>query len=176
MKTVHILPVLLLTGFSLYKSDQAVPSTQLINYSPSGSMTLLSPAQDTAKVPYVREGDTKKKKKKADKVPASKATKVTYTRGVGRASLTRRTEDGHHVEIVVVESGMKMRTLDDLQLVGSSGSQLAGNNLLGFDNIELPFEGFIRFKAINKMNSAIYDREVRFVVKDPGRWVLKIDL
>ncbi|MHC2993026.1 hypothetical protein OB13_16105 [Pontibacter sp. HJ8] len=176
MKPAYLFPILLLTGFGFYQSSLSESSRQPDRPYTTGGTGLVTASQDTAKVPYVRDADKKKKKKKADKTPASKTTKITYTLGISRASIARRTDEGHHVEIEVMSSGSKMRALDDLQMIGSSGSQVSGGNFLGFDNIELPFEGSIRFKAVNKMNSAVYDREVRFVVKDPGRWVVRLEL
>ncbi len=117
-----------------------------------------------------------KKKKKTSKKEENKSTRIVMKREVQGATLSRRSDEGSHVEIVVMNSGMPIRNLDDLQLIGSSGTTVSSNNFVGFDNINLPFEGNIRFKAANKLGTAVYDREVRFVVNDPGRWVLRITL
>ncbi|WP_242927635.1 hypothetical protein [Pontibacter vulgaris] len=140
-------------------------------------------AADTANPLYLQAQDTvqqtsksDKKKKKTTKKVQNKSTRVVMKRDVQGASLARRSEEGSHVEIEVINSGQPIRNLDDLQLLGSSGTPVSSNNFLGFDNIILPFEGNIRFKAANKLGTVVYDREVRFVVNDPGRWVLRITL
>ena len=116
-----------------------------------------------------------KKRKSAKKVEV-KSSKVLMKRNVQRVMLTKRSDEGNHVEIVVMEGGTPLRNLEDLQMTGSSGSSTALNNFQGFDNFSLPFEGYIKFRSVNKMGSVVYDREVRFVLNDPGKWVLRMDL
>ena len=117
---------------------------------------------------------SKKKKDKKKKEPA--AARVTMKRDVSRATLSQRSEEGNNVEVVIVSAGVTLRGVEEMQMVGSSGTPLSSNSYIGFDNVSFPFAGNIRFKASNKMGTVVYDREVRFEVNEPGRWTLRVDL
>ncbi|MBF9252384.1 hypothetical protein I2I11_03680 [Pontibacter sp. 172403-2] len=75
-----------------------------------------------------------------------------------------------------MRSGAPIRNVEDLQLTGKSWNTTSAENYIGFDNISVPFKGMVCFKAANKMNTAVYDREVWFVVDEPGKWTLRIDI
>lgn len=75
-----------------------------------------------------------------------------------------------------MSSGVTLRGVEDMRMVGSSGTPMSSNSYIGFDNVNFPFEGNIRFKASNKMGTVLYDREVRFKVNEPGLWTLRLDL
>ncbi|EJF09468.1 hypothetical protein [Pontibacter sp. BAB1700] len=128
--------------------------------------------QDSTKVAYVREDDPKMKKK----APTVKKTRISYKRDVQRASLSKQSAEGNMIDVIVMQSGRVLRNLEDVQLAGSSGNQLASQNFVGFENMVIPFEGTVRFRASNQMGTATYDREVRFTIMEQGRWVLRIDL
>ena len=117
---------------------------------------------------------SRKKKDKSKKEPA--AARVTMKREVNRATLSQRSEEGNNVEVVIMSSGVALRDVEDMRMVGSSGTPLSSSSYIGFDNVSFPFEGNIRFKASNKMGTVVYDREVRFEVNEPGRWTLRVDL
>lgn len=115
-------------------------------------------------------------RKKKDKKKEPAAARVTMKREVNRATLSQRSEEGNNVEVVIMSSGVALRDVVDMRMVGSSGTPLSSSSYIGFDNVSFPFEGNIRFKASNKMGTVVYDREVRFEVNEPGRWTLRVDL
>ncbi|WP_347158292.1 hypothetical protein [Pontibacter chitinilyticus] len=88
----------------------------------------------------------------------------------------KRGDQGSSVQVQITRLGSQIGSVEDLQLTGSSGATMTNGSFTGFDNINLPFEGSVRFRAANKMNSAVYDREVKFVVEEPGKWVLRIEI
>lgn len=181
MKQVYLLPVLLLAGAVLYKTDMPAPSQNHVNFLSTGDAApfhalqdTIKPAQDTAKMEYVREGDINKKK--ARKAPPAKTARIIMSRDVQRASITRRSEEGRSIDIVVMQSGIALRKIEDVNLVGNSGNHISADQSIGFENVNFPFEGSIRFKASNRMGTVVLDREVRFAVTEPGHWVVRIDL
>ena len=115
-----------------------------------------------------------KKKKKKERKPS--AANITMKRDVNRATISQRSEEGNQVEIVIMNSGITLRNVEDMQMIGSSGSPMSSSTYMGFDNVNFPFEGNNRFKAPNKLGTVVYDREVRFKVNEPGQWTLRIDL
>ncbi|PVY41786.1 hypothetical protein [Pontibacter virosus] len=179
MKQVYLLPVLLCAAFSL-EAARGTATAQLhegaaFSYVSELIVSLqdtIVKGQDTTKVTYVRDDDAKTKKK----APSVKKTRVSYKRDVQRASLTKQSTEGNMVDVIVMQSGRVIRDLNDLQLVGSSGNHLSSQNFIGFENMVLPFEGTVRFRASNLMGTSSIDREVRFTILEPGRWVLRIDL
>ncbi|WP_162425662.1 hypothetical protein [Pontibacter pudoricolor] len=168
MSFIYILSFLLLAGAG------AGPATINNNLNAHAALDsgLSVQAQDT--LLHASKTEKKKKKKSAKKVE-TKSSKVLLKRNVQRVMLTKKGEEGNHVEVVVMDGGMPVRNLEDLQMIGSSGSSTALSNFQGFDNYSLPFEGYIKYRSVNKMGSVVYDREVRFVMNEPGKWVLRID-
>ncbi|MHA6248959.1 hypothetical protein ACXYMU_13530 [Pontibacter sp. CAU 1760] len=130
--------------------------------------------------PALQPGDTTKvqvstlKKAKKERKPA--AAKVSMKREITRATLSQQSDEGTSVEVLVMSQGMKVRNIEDLQMIGSSGTPVITTNYTGYDYVSFPFEGNVRFKAPNKLGTMVYDREVRFTVTEPGRWVIKLDL
>ncbi|WP_276498124.1 hypothetical protein [Pontibacter litorisediminis] len=116
----------------------------------------------------------KKIKPKNERRPAAAA--VTSTRNVARASISQRSADGYYAELVIMDSGLALRNPQDLLMVGSSGSQTSDGSRIIFENFVLPFEGTVRFKSPNKMNTVIYERVVNFKINEAGRWVVRIDI
>lgn len=114
------------------------------------------------------------KKKKKERKPS--AASVTMKRDVNRATISQRSAEGSNVEVVIMSSGVTLRNVEDMQMIGSSGSPMSSSTYMGFDNVTFPFEGNIRFKAPNKLGTVVYDREVRFKVNEPGHWTLRVDL
>ncbi len=179
MKQVYLLPALFSVALVVHVGwgeaplpvRSGVTNLQAARQHNAWQDTIKSP-QDTIKTAYVREDDPKTKKK----APPVKKSRVSFQRDVQRASISRQSTEGNMVDVVVMQAGRVIRNLEDMQLIGSSGNHLATQNFIGFENLVYPFEGTVRFKASNQMGTATYDREVRFVVIEPGRWVLRIDL
>ncbi|MEJ8804230.1 hypothetical protein [Pontibacter sp. H249] len=169
MKQVLLMPLLLCAFSGAGALESAVTCKAQVDMF-SAFSSQIAP-QDTVKVSYVREDDPKTKKK-----ARVKTTRVNFKRDVQRAALSKQSTEGNQVDIIVMQSGQIVRNLEDLQLVGNSGNQLSNNRFIGFENISVPFEGSIRFKATNKLGTVSYDREVRFTVMEEGKWVLRIDL
>lgn len=134
---------------------------------------LHAPSPDTLKA-RSQKISKKRTKVKKERVPAAAA--VTMKRNISRATVTQRSTEGSHVEVVIMDGGLNLRSPEDLQMIGSSGAPVSNNSHIGFDNVVLPFSGSIRFKSPNKMKTVIYDREVNFKINEPGRWVLRIDI
>lgn len=168
MSFVYILSFLLLVGAG---AGPATIDTNINVDTAMGSAIYVQP-QDTLLQASKTE---KKKKKKTTKKVETKSSKVIMKRNIERVMLSKKSDSGNHVEIVVMESGMPLRNLDNLQMIGSSGSTVSTSNYQGFENISLPFEGYVKYSSRNKMGTVVYDREVRFIMNDPGKFVLRID-
>ncbi|MBB6611056.1 hypothetical protein H7F15_08415 [Pontibacter sp. Tf4] len=168
MNTGYVLPFLLLAaaGFSLAPAPQKPPVTI------HTSGTYIVQLQDTT----TQATEKKKKKRKVSGKADVKTSKVLMKRNVKSASLVKKHGEGNIIEVIVTDSGMPLHNLQDLQMTGSSGSTMSLSNFQSFENVTLPFEGIFKFRSVNTMGSVVYDREVRFTVTEPGRWVLRIDV
>ncbi|WP_139307977.1 hypothetical protein [Pontibacter flavimaris] len=116
----------------------------------------------------------KKIKPKNERTPAAAA--VTSSRNITRASVSKRSDEGYYAELVIMDSGLPLRNPQDLQMTGSSGSQVSDGSHILFENFGLPFEGTVRFKSPNKMNTVIYERVISFKINEAGRWVVRVDI
>ncbi|MFD2248134.1 hypothetical protein [Pontibacter ruber] len=174
MAQISILLLLLLSLFGITKPGKNTSARKAEHaLVPEAALTFV---QDTAQTQQESQKKKTKKKDKAKKPKTPKAASVLMKRDVLNATLSKKGEDYNRVEVVIMGSGAPIRNPDDLQLLGNSGSPVTAGSYMGFDQINLPFEGTVRFKAPNKLNTVVYDREVRFAVNEPGYWVLKIDL
>jgi hypothetical protein len=169
MAQISILIILLLSGIGFARPDKPARKAEQA-LAPESALTI---SQDTTQA---QKKTKKKEKSKKNKTP--KAATVLMKRDVQNATLTKRNEENNYnrVEVVIMGSGAPLRSPDDLSLIGSSGSPVTAGSYMGFDQINVPFEGTIRFKAPNKLNTVVYDREVRIAINEPGYWMLKIDL
>ncbi len=168
-----VLPIIFLAALGMFPTQQPVSPPPVSAAHTSAAAVLL---QDTTAAKT--ESSTSRKKKKKNKKEAT-SSRITMTRDVTRATLIRKNEEGDNnnkVEIIVMSSGMPVHTAEDLQLIGNSGTTVSSGSYMGFDNISVPFEGYVRFKAPNKMKTVLYDREVRFVVTEPGHWTVRVDI
>jgi hypothetical protein len=120
----------------------------------------------------------------------SEQTEVTEKRNISRVSFIKQSPSGNSIEfkfrggrsqIGASSSGPKSITLQ-----GSSGSQET-TRFRGFNNVEFPFEGQIRFVYTKQKNdsrgsqgsmtSAATDVSATLGVKieEPGKWVITIN-
>ena len=162
-----IVPILLL--ISLCHGAGMAPAPSL------ASQNTGAPKQAVAQEQAQKEGAKQRNKKvKAERTPAAAA--VTSTRNVSRASISKRSPKGYYAELVIMDSGLALRNPQDLQMEGSSGSQTSDGSRIIFENFVVPFEGTVRFKSPNKMNTVIYERVINFKINEAGSWIVNVDL
>lgn len=131
-----------------------------------------APAQEQAPRQTTQEKESKKKQKERRASPAT----ITSTRNISRASVSQRSPKGYYAEFIIMDSGINIRNPQDLQMIGSSGSQTNDGSRIIFENFVVPFEGTIRFKSPNKMNTVVYERVVSFKINEAGSWVVRIEI
>jgi hypothetical protein len=100
---------------------------------------------------------------------------VTYRQGVGRVTCIRMGGSTHYVKFKFTRSGeASAGSISELLLTGSSGAESITDTLTGYENVEFPFEGRVRFTAPNAFYSSQLSCEVRFVINRPGAWTVVI--
>jgi len=62
----------------------------------------------------------------------------------------------------------------DIRLSGNSGTEIFMKPKLGFENVQFPFTGTIRYSAWNKMRTMQYEVYCEIEIYQPGNWVVEI--
>jgi hypothetical protein len=101
---------------------------------------------------------------------------IQYKNNVGRVTFMKTGNTPNYVKFKFSRSGESSIVLvvSNLMTSGSSGSESLTNNMVGYENIDFPFEGRIKFTAPNAFNTALLDCELRFVINEPGAWTLTV--
>lgn len=100
---------------------------------------------------------------------------IQYRSNLGRVTLMKMGTTPPYVKFKFSRSGESSAgSISNLMTSGSSGSESLTNNMVGYENIDFPFEGRLKFTAPNAFNTAILDCELRFLINEPGAWTMTI--
>jgi len=101
---------------------------------------------------------------------------IGYRSNVGRVTCMKMGDERIYVKYKFSRAGetATYMTITDLLLQGSSGTENITNNFMGFENVQFPFEGKIKFNAPNALNTATLNCEVRLTINEPGPWLVTI--
>jgi len=100
---------------------------------------------------------------------------VKYRNSIGRVTCMRIGNTPEYIKFKFSRSGESSTVqIRDLMMTGSSGSESTTGNFLGFEHVDFPFEGRVRFTAPNAFNTAMLSCELRFVINQPGAWTVTI--
>lgn len=99
---------------------------------------------------------------------------TTYRIGVSRTTFFKQGTDDKYVSFKFSRSGSTSYNIEGLIMQGSSGSESVTTAFTGFMNTTFPFEGKVQFRAPNLLNTVINNYELRFVINQPGDWVITI--
>ena len=94
-------------------------------------------------------------------------------KNIDRVSFVKRLDEGNTIYITITRMGVRIKVYD-LRLLGDSGNNLYLGNTFGFENIEFPFKGNIKFTAPSKFNTQIYEYILDFELLKPGVWDINI--
>ena len=99
---------------------------------------------------------------------------VLHRIGIPRTSFFKQGSDEKRISFKFSRSGGASFNMEGLMMQGSSGSESVTTAFTGFINIIFPFEGKVQFRAPNIPNTVINNYELRFVINEPGDWVVTI--
>jgi hypothetical protein len=101
---------------------------------------------------------------------------INYKNNVGRVTFMKTGTSPNYIKFKFSRSGESSIVLvvSNLMTSGSSGSESLTNNMVGYENIDFPFEGRIKFTAPNAFNTALLDCEIRYTINEPGAWMITI--
>lgn len=98
---------------------------------------------------------------------------IEYRDGVGHISCVR-TGDRPYIKYVFSRNGGLSNNMNGLFLQGSSGTEFQSANYCGFESIDFPFHGILRFSAPNNFYAAMLRCELRLTINQPGAWIVTI--
>jgi len=110
-----------------------------------------------------------------DKYIGPKPEKPTIIRKINieRVSFYRQ-GDGAEVMMEFYLSSNLNSTIEDLSIVGSSGSEFSIGRTVGFQNIQFPFKCNVIYRTYNALMTVQRDCTLEFEITQPGNWQVKI--
>lgn len=100
---------------------------------------------------------------------------ITYkTSNLSRVLFKKENSERNDIELVVIREGRVLRSLDYIDFVGNSGVLKQTMSYTGYEYVNFPFEGQIRFKASDKLNTVVYEYILRFAISAKGSWKISI--
>ncbi|MDD3736091.1 MAG: hypothetical protein PHO11_02895 [Bacteroidales bacterium] len=94
--------------------------------------------------------------------------------GIRRASFHKQGKGDSYVTFKFERSGNTTYEVDGLIMQGSSGEESIVSSFTGFQHASFPFEGRVRFQAPSLLSSSTFTYEMRFVINEPGDWLITI--
>lgn len=101
------------------------------------------------------------------------AYKIITQRNITRLRVYKQGE-GSYVWFYPNSLGGVASDFQDVQINGSTGSEINLNPKLGYENVVFPFKGSIRFKTWNKLRTAQFEVLLEIEISQPGNWVVEI--
>ena len=63
---------------------------------------------------------------------------------------------------------------ENIRVTGSNGSEVKLGSRIGFENVNFPFTGTIKYISWNKMRTATFEVSLEIEILEPGNWVIEI--
>ncbi len=99
--------------------------------------------------------------------------KIIQKFNVEKVSFYRQGE-GEQVEMEFFLSGTVNGSLEDLAIIGSSGSEFSTGRTVGFQNVEFPFVCKVVYRTYNALMTVQRNCSLEFEISQPGRWQVRI--
>ncbi len=96
---------------------------------------------------------------------------IEYKNSIGRVTCMR-VGDRPYIKYKFSRNGGESNNISNLLLQGSSGSESNTASFTGYEQVTFPFSGKVRFYAPNAFMAATLTCELRFVINEPGSWVV----
>lgn len=98
---------------------------------------------------------------------------IEYRNGISRVSCIK-VGGRPYVKFKFALNGAESNDISNLLLQGSSGSESNTTEFTGFEQIVFPFSGRVTFQAPNAFRAAMITCELRFVINEPGSWIISM--
>lgn len=98
---------------------------------------------------------------------------IEYRNSIGRVTCMK-IGDRPYVRYKFSRGGEESDNISNLLMQGSSGAEKMSTTFTGFESATFPFRGKVTFNAPNAFMTAILNCELRFVINEPGAWLVTI--
>ncbi|TSA39004.1 MAG: hypothetical protein D4R64_01040 [Porphyromonadaceae bacterium] len=95
---------------------------------------------------------------------------IDYRNNIGRVSCMK-VGDRPYVKYKFFRNGGESNNISNLLMQGSSGSENT-TSFTGFEQVTFPFKGKVIFNAPNSFQTATITCELRFIINEPGSWIV----
>lgn len=100
---------------------------------------------------------------------------IQYRNSIGRVTCMKMGEKPVYVRYKFSRSGdTSLGNISNITMTYSSGSETWQSTFIGLENVEFPFEGRLRFNAPNAFNTAMLNCDLKYLINEPGAWVVTI--
>jgi hypothetical protein len=96
---------------------------------------------------------------------------IEYRNSIGRVSFIR-VGDRPYVKYKFSRYGEESNNINNLLMQGSSGSENTSISFTGFEQVTFPFKGKVTFSAPSSFMTSVLTCELRFIINQPGSWVV----
>ncbi len=94
---------------------------------------------------------------------------------LSRISFNKEIGGRNDIELIIMRNGKILRIFNYIDFTGNSGVTKQTANYIGFENVIFPFEGSLRFKVANQMNTVVYEYILRFTISETASWRITIN-
>ncbi|MBV6646108.1 MAG: hypothetical protein KI790_11705 [Cyclobacteriaceae bacterium] len=94
---------------------------------------------------------------------------------VRRYRFEKVSDEGDEVEIIINRNNTRFTSFSNLRLAGN-GVEFRDALRMGFMSAHFPFEGNILMLAPNHFGVAPHDVSFEYVIYEPGKWILRIEV
>jgi hypothetical protein len=96
---------------------------------------------------------------------------IEYRNSIGRVTCMR-VGDRPYVKYKFSPNGGESNNISNLLMQGTSGSESNTASFSGFEQVTFPFKGKVTFTAPNSFMTSVLSCELRFVINEPGSWIV----
>jgi len=101
------------------------------------------------------------------------AYEITMKQNILRYSFVKTTDPRPMVMLKIVRNGVAIYP-DNLMLSGNSGSTIQQKSFTGFEQLQFPFSGSIKYSLLTPFNNSYVDYELHFTIRESGSWEITL--
>jgi hypothetical protein len=103
------------------------------------------------------------------------AYKISNKRNIKNIRVSKIPSAGpNKIEIVFKRGGRTYREMDNLRLIGNSGTVITSSTFTAFESVIFPFEGKVSFNAPNETYVTTFNCEFNIQINETGSWLIEI--
>jgi hypothetical protein len=99
---------------------------------------------------------------------------ITLKRNVLRYSIAKTTDSRNMVMIKVIQNGSVIYP-DNMMVSGSSGIESQRIGFTGYDQIQFPFYGTVKYSLLQPFHNNYIDYEFNYIIRKPGSWEVTLN-